>query len=115
MIFVRGKHTPFAAAAKRRDPAKKFIKFQKNRGWDGALRRVGSALVGHASAAWMQNARAHIADVRGQQAAANMRKAHVCNLGSMPRVAGACLAKVKAAFSEMDMRQDKNLEHSRFD
>jgi len=69
MIFVRGKHTPFAAAAKRRDPGQKnSSNFKKNRGWDGALRRVGSALVGHASAAWMQNARAHFADVRGQHA-----------------------------------------------
>jgi hypothetical protein len=55
MIFVHAKHTPFAAGAKRRDRAKKFIRFQKNREWDAALRRVGSALV--AARKRMQDAR----------------------------------------------------------
>jgi hypothetical protein len=45
MIFVHAEHTPFAAGAKHRDRAEKFIRFQKNREWDAALRRVGSALV----------------------------------------------------------------------
>jgi hypothetical protein len=45
MIFVHAEHTPFAAGAKRRDRAEKFVRLQKNREWDAALRRVGSALV----------------------------------------------------------------------
>jgi hypothetical protein len=44
MIFVLGKHTPFAAGAKRRHRGQKIDLSLKKRWWDAALRRVGSAL-----------------------------------------------------------------------
>jgi hypothetical protein len=50
MIFVLGKHTPFAAGAKRCDTVKTLSTSKRKSWWDRALHVVGSALVGGAIA-----------------------------------------------------------------
>jgi hypothetical protein len=88
MIFVLGKHTPFAAGAKRCDTAKTLVSSRRKSRWNRAPRVVGSALIGSAFAqsstrdaassaiSLSNNAQAHLCDRRfGVRSAGHLRAA----------------------------------------
>src|SRR3974390_3065192 len=85
MIFVLGEHTPFAA---------------------GALRRVGSALVGDAQRKVRRKGLARI-----HRCAQPTYARHTC----VTVAARRARLRWRAAFAKMDMRQNKDENKSRFD